>query len=44
MESGVSIPGFVVGAMLIAIGLGGVQASIQPFIGTGQNVHAENTC
>lgn len=34
MFTGIAIPGFVVGAILIAIGLGGVQSSIQPFIGT----------
>lgn len=33
MKTGISTPGFVVGAILIALGLGGVQASIQPFIG-----------
>ncbi|OQE63935.1 hypothetical protein PENNAL_c0236G03047 [Penicillium nalgiovense] len=32
MKTGISTPGFVVGAILIALGLGGVQASIQPFI------------
>ncbi|KAJ5147427.1 hypothetical protein N7526_000779 [Penicillium atrosanguineum] len=32
MKTGVSTPGFVAGAVLIAIGLGGVQASVQPFI------------
>ncbi|KAJ5679265.1 hypothetical protein N7462_007509 [Penicillium macrosclerotiorum] len=34
MAAGVATPGFAVGTMLIAIGLGGVQSSIQPFIGT----------
>lgn len=34
MAAGIATPGFVVAAMFIAIGLGGVQSSVQPFIGT----------
>ncbi|PYI21917.1 hypothetical protein BO99DRAFT_480179 [Aspergillus violaceofuscus CBS 115571] len=32
MRNGAAVPGFAVGAALIAIGLGGVLASLQPFI------------
>ncbi|GFG20803.1 peptide transporter PTR2 [Aspergillus udagawae] len=32
MKSGVSLIGFILGSILIAVGLGGVQASVQPFI------------
>ncbi|KAJ5894043.1 hypothetical protein N7495_005734 [Penicillium taxi] len=32
MAAGIATPGFGVGAFLIAVGLGGVQSSIQPFI------------
>jgi dipeptide/tripeptide permease len=33
MRSGVALIGFILGSVLIAVGLGGVQASVQPFIG-----------
>jgi POT family proton-dependent oligopeptide transporter len=33
MRSGVTLIGFILGSILIAVGLGGVQASVQPFIG-----------
>jgi POT family proton-dependent oligopeptide transporter len=33
MKSGVALIGFILGSILIAVGLGGVQASVQPFIG-----------
>ncbi|KAF7160351.1 hypothetical protein CNMCM6106_007792 [Aspergillus hiratsukae] len=32
MRSGVALIGFILGSILIAVGLGGVQASVQPFI------------
>ncbi|KAF4175969.1 hypothetical protein CNMCM8694_005195 [Aspergillus lentulus] len=32
MRSGVALIGFILGSVLIAVGLGGVQASVQPFI------------
>ncbi|KAG2002786.1 hypothetical protein GB937_009552 [Aspergillus fischeri] len=32
MRSGVALGGFILGSVLIAVGLGGVQASVQPFI------------
>lgn len=33
MRSGVALIGFIFGSILIAVGLGGVQASVQPFVG-----------
>lgn len=33
IHNGAAAPGFAMGAALIAIGLGGVLASLQPFIG-----------
>lgn len=33
MRSGVALIGFIFGSMVIAVGLGGVQASVQPFVG-----------
>lgn len=35
MRSNVAPIGFILGSILIAVGLGGVQASAQPFIGRG---------
>lgn len=36
MRRGIATWGFIPGVVLIAIGLGGVQASLQPFIGKTQ--------
>lgn len=36
MRRGIATWGFIPGVVLIAIGLGGVQASLQPFIGKAQ--------
>ncbi|KAH8430827.1 uncharacterized protein LDX57_008491 [Aspergillus melleus] len=39
MRDGIAIAGFIPGAILIAIGLGGVQASLQPFIADQYTEH-----
>ncbi|KAJ5668550.1 uncharacterized protein N7477_007120 [Penicillium maclennaniae] len=39
ISSGIVIPGFVAGALLIVVGLGGVQASVQPFIADQYTEH-----
>lgn len=33
MREGIAVAGFITGAVFIAVGLGGVQSSLQPFIG-----------
>ncbi|GIJ83142.1 hypothetical protein Asppvi_001661 [Aspergillus pseudoviridinutans] len=39
MKSGVALIGFILGSILIAVGLGGVQASVQPFVADQYTEH-----